>query len=85
MALLQEISGIPSPPDGRWKNHNLRQLRYLVNQDLDNIASRDGSFARGRGYGHQTLPAGSQRAATSTRGYIRKPQQKQGSSITQAN
>jgi hypothetical protein len=50
MALLQEISGIPSPPDGRWKNHNLRRLRYLVNQDLNNIASRDGSFARGRGY-----------------------------------
>jgi hypothetical protein len=38
MALLQEISGGPSPPDGRWKNHNLRRLRYLVNQDLDNIA-----------------------------------------------
>jgi hypothetical protein len=31
MALLQEISGGPSPPDGRWKNHNLRWLRYLVN------------------------------------------------------
>jgi hypothetical protein len=38
MALLQEISGGPSPPDGRWKNHNLRRLRYLVKQDLDNIA-----------------------------------------------
>jgi hypothetical protein len=38
MALLQEISGGPSPPDGRWKNHNLRLLRYLVKQDLDNIA-----------------------------------------------
>jgi hypothetical protein len=38
MALLQEISGGPSPLDGRWKNHNLRQLRYLVKQDLDNIA-----------------------------------------------
>jgi hypothetical protein len=25
------------PPDGRWKNHNLRRLRYLVKQDLDNI------------------------------------------------
>jgi hypothetical protein len=37
MALLQEISGGPSPPDGRWKNHNLRRLRYLVKQDLDNI------------------------------------------------
>jgi hypothetical protein len=37
MALLQEISGSPSPPDGRWKNHNLRQLRYLVKQYLDNI------------------------------------------------
>jgi hypothetical protein len=24
MALLQEISGGPSPPDGRWKNPNLR-------------------------------------------------------------
>jgi hypothetical protein len=30
MALLQEISGGPSPPDGRWKNHNLQRLRYLV-------------------------------------------------------
>jgi hypothetical protein len=38
MALLQEISDGPSPPDGRWKNHNLRQLLYLINQDLDNIA-----------------------------------------------
>jgi hypothetical protein len=38
MALLQEISGGPSPPDGRWKNHNLRRLLYLVKQDLDNIA-----------------------------------------------
>jgi hypothetical protein len=38
MALLQEISGGPSPPDGRWKNHNLRRLHYLVKQDLDNIA-----------------------------------------------
>jgi hypothetical protein len=28
MALLQEISGGPSPPDGRWKNPNLRRLRY---------------------------------------------------------
>jgi hypothetical protein len=37
MALLQEISGGPSPPDGRWKNHNLRRLRYLVKLDLDNI------------------------------------------------
>jgi hypothetical protein len=36
MALLQEISGGPSPRDGR-KNPNLRQLCYLVNQDLDNI------------------------------------------------
>jgi hypothetical protein len=26
MALLQEISDGPSPPDGRWKNHNLRRL-----------------------------------------------------------
>jgi hypothetical protein len=38
MALLQEISGGPSPPDARWKNPNLRRLRYLVKQDLDNIA-----------------------------------------------
>jgi hypothetical protein len=38
MALFQEISSGQSPPDGRWKNHNLRRLRYLVNQDLDNIA-----------------------------------------------
>jgi hypothetical protein len=38
VALLQEISGGPSPPDGQWKNHNLRWLRYLVKQDLNNIA-----------------------------------------------
>jgi hypothetical protein len=38
MVLLQEISGSLSPPDDRWKNHNLRRLRYLVKQDLDNIA-----------------------------------------------
>jgi hypothetical protein len=38
MALLQEISGGPSPPNGRWKNHNLRRLHYLVKQDPDNIA-----------------------------------------------
>jgi hypothetical protein len=38
MALLQEISDGPSPPDGRWKNPNLRRLRYLVKQDLENIA-----------------------------------------------
>jgi hypothetical protein len=38
MALLREINGGPSPPDGRWKNHNLWRLRYLVKQDLDNIA-----------------------------------------------
>jgi hypothetical protein len=38
MALLQEISGGPSPPNGRWMNHNLRRLRYLVKQDLHNIA-----------------------------------------------
>jgi hypothetical protein len=25
------------PPDGQWKNPNLRWLRYLVKQDLDNI------------------------------------------------
>jgi hypothetical protein len=30
MALLQEISGSPSPPDSRCKNHNLRRLCYLV-------------------------------------------------------
>jgi hypothetical protein len=30
IALLQEISGSPSPPDGGWKNPNLRRLRYLV-------------------------------------------------------
>jgi hypothetical protein len=38
MTLFQEISGGPSPPDGRWKNHNLWRLHYLVKQDLDNIA-----------------------------------------------
>jgi hypothetical protein len=38
MALLQEISGDPWPPDGRWKNPNLRWLRYLVKQYFDNIA-----------------------------------------------
>jgi hypothetical protein len=27
VALLQEISSGPSPPDGRWKNHNLRLPR----------------------------------------------------------
>jgi hypothetical protein len=32
------LHGGPSPPDGSWKNHNLRRQRYLVNQDLDNIA-----------------------------------------------
>jgi hypothetical protein len=37
MPLPQEISGGPSPPGGRWKNPNLRQLCYLVKQDLDNI------------------------------------------------
>jgi hypothetical protein len=37
MALLQKISGGLSPPDGRWKNHNLWRLHYLVKQDLDNI------------------------------------------------
>jgi hypothetical protein len=30
MALLREISGGPSPPDVRWKNHKLRRLRYLI-------------------------------------------------------
>jgi hypothetical protein len=38
MALLQEFSGGLSPPDGRWKNPNLRRLRYLVKQDLDNMS-----------------------------------------------
>jgi hypothetical protein len=38
MALLQEISGGPSPPDSRWRNHNLRRLCYLVKQELGNIA-----------------------------------------------
>jgi hypothetical protein len=37
MALLQEISGGPSPLDGWWKNPNLWRLRYLVKLDLDNI------------------------------------------------
>jgi hypothetical protein len=32
------MSGGPSPLDGRWKNHNLRRLRYLVNRYLENIA-----------------------------------------------
>jgi hypothetical protein len=31
MALLQEISGVQSPPNGRWKNHNLRRLHCLYN------------------------------------------------------
>jgi hypothetical protein len=30
MAQLQEISGGLSPPDGRWKNHNLQRLCYLI-------------------------------------------------------
>jgi hypothetical protein len=30
MPLFQEISDGLSLPDGRWKNHNLRRLRYLV-------------------------------------------------------
>jgi hypothetical protein len=38
LALLQEISGDPSPLEGWWNNHNLRRLRYLIKQDLDNIA-----------------------------------------------
>jgi hypothetical protein len=38
MALLQEISCGPSPPDGRWKNPNQRRLHYFVKRDLDNIA-----------------------------------------------
>jgi hypothetical protein len=38
MALLQEISGGPSPLDRRWKKHNLRRLHHLVKQDLNNIA-----------------------------------------------
>jgi hypothetical protein len=32
MALLQEISGAPSPSYGRWKSHNLWLSRYLVKQ-----------------------------------------------------
>jgi hypothetical protein len=31
-------NGGPLPPDGQWKNPNRRRLRYLVKQDLDNIA-----------------------------------------------
>jgi hypothetical protein len=38
MALLQEINGGPLPPNGLWKNHNLRRLRCLVKQDLEKIA-----------------------------------------------
>jgi hypothetical protein len=38
MAPLKEISGGPWPPDGPWKNHNLRRPRYLLKQDLDSIA-----------------------------------------------
>jgi hypothetical protein len=38
MELPQEFSSGPSPPNGRWKNHNLWRLRYLVKQDLENIA-----------------------------------------------
>jgi hypothetical protein len=38
MALLHEISDGLLPPDGRWKNHNLHRLRYLVCRDLQNIA-----------------------------------------------
>jgi hypothetical protein len=38
MALLQEIRGGPSSPDGRWRNHNMRRLCYLIKKDLDNIA-----------------------------------------------
>jgi hypothetical protein len=34
MALLQEISGGPLPPDGSWRNHNLWRLRYLDNEDI---------------------------------------------------
>jgi hypothetical protein len=37
MALLQEISSGPLPPDKQWKNHNLRRLHYLVNRDLEKI------------------------------------------------
>jgi hypothetical protein len=38
MALLQEISGGPSPHDSWWKIHNLRRQHYLIKQDLNNIA-----------------------------------------------
>jgi hypothetical protein len=37
ITLLHEISGGPSPPDKRWKNHNLQRLCYLDNRDLKNI------------------------------------------------
>jgi hypothetical protein len=37
MALLQKIGDGPSPPDGLWKNRNLRRLHYLVNRNLENI------------------------------------------------
>jgi hypothetical protein len=40
MELLQEISGGPSPPDGRWKNPNLRRLRYLVSRISTTSASK---------------------------------------------
>jgi hypothetical protein len=42
MALLQEINGGPSPPDGRWKNPNPRRLRYLVKQDLETLRGGTG-------------------------------------------
>jgi hypothetical protein len=37
MIVLQEISGGPSRPHGQWNNHNLQQLRYLINWDLESI------------------------------------------------
>jgi hypothetical protein len=42
MALLQEISGGPWPPDGWWKNHNMRRLCYLVKQDSTTLRSGTG-------------------------------------------
>jgi hypothetical protein len=40
LALLQGISGGPSLAHGRWENHGLKRLRYLVWRDLCVIAQR---------------------------------------------
>ena len=40
LALLHGISGGPSLRDGRWENHGLSLLRYLVWRDLHTIAYR---------------------------------------------